>query len=134
MASGSMTILTGIDVNAVHRFLSQESYWARGGTRETVQQLVRAASRVVGPYRDGQQVGFARAVTDGVSFAYLADVDVLAEFRLTGMGIALVREMVEHGPFAAQRWLLHTADAHALYERVGFARPPDSAMERPRDG
>jgi ribosomal protein S18 acetylase RimI-like enzyme len=119
-----------VDVDAVHRFLACESYWARGRPRETVARLVREAQRVVGLYRDGRQVGFCRAVTDGTAFAYLADVYVLPECRGRGLGVELVREMVENGPYARLRWMLHTADAHALYERFGFRHPDEKAMER----
>lgn len=119
-----------VDVDAVHRFLSEEAYWARGRPRETVERLVREASRVVGIYRDGRQVGFARAFTDGVSIAYLADVYVLPEFRGRGLGVELVREIVEGSPFADRKWLLHTADAHALYARFGFAPPSERVLER----
>jgi hypothetical protein len=66
-----------VDLDEVHRFLSTEAYWALGRTRETVERLVREAQRVVGLYRDGRQVGFCRAFTDGVAVAYLADVYVL---------------------------------------------------------
>lgn len=119
-----------VDVDAVHRYLSEESYWARGRPRETVERLVREAQRVVGLYLDGRQVGFCRAATDGVSYVYLADVYVLPEFRGRGLGVELVREMVENGPYAGVRWLLHTEDAHALYERLGFAEPDRKVMER----
>lgn len=121
-----------IDVDAVHRFLAEESYWARGRPRETVERLVHESTRVVGLYRDGRQVGFARAVTDGVAFAYLADVYVLPEFRGRGLGAELVAEMVERGPYARVRWLLHTRDASRLYERSGFDSPGDWLMERGR--
>ena len=119
-----------VDVDAVHRFLSEEAYWARGRPRETVERLVREASRVVGIYRDGGQVGFARAFTDGVSIAYLADVYVLPEFRGRGLGVQLVREIVEGSPFAGRKWLLHTADAHGLYARFGFGPPSERVLER----
>jgi ribosomal protein S18 acetylase RimI-like enzyme len=78
-------------------------------------------------------VGFARAVTDGVAFVYLADVYVLAEHRGQGLGVELVREMVENGPYAQLTWLLHTRDAHELYRRFGFADPGERAMERRLD-
>jgi GNAT superfamily N-acetyltransferase len=119
-----------VDVAAVHRYLSQESYWARGRPRETVERLVREAQRVVGLYLDGRQVGFCRAATDGVSYVYLADVYVLPAFRGRGLGVELVREMVENGRYAGLRWLLHTEDAHALYGRFGFAVPDRRVMER----
>jgi len=119
-----------VDVDAVHAYLAGESYWAKGRSRETVDRLVREASRVVGLYKDGGQVGFCRAVTDGAAFVYLADVYVLPEHRGRGLGVELVREMVEHGPFADLRWLLHTVDAHSLYERFGFGPPSERSMER----
>jgi GNAT superfamily N-acetyltransferase len=120
-----------VDVDAVHRFLSQDAYWARGRSRELVERLVREADRVVGLYLDTRQVGFCRAVTDGAVFAYLADVYVLPEHRGGGLGVELVREMVERGPFAHLRWLLHTQDAHALYAKLGFAPPDFKLLERP---
>jgi ribosomal protein S18 acetylase RimI-like enzyme len=120
-----------VDVDAVHDFLAS-SYWAEGRPRETVERLVRESQRVVGLYEGDRQAGFARAFTDGASFVYLADVYVLPEYRGRGLGVALVREMVEHGPFEGLRWLLHTRDAHDLYRRVGFGEPSDRLMERPR--
>jgi GNAT superfamily N-acetyltransferase len=120
-----------VDIDAVHRFLAEESYWARGRPREVVERLVREASRVVGLYHDGRQVGFSRTVfSEGLGFAYLADVYVLPEFRGRGHGVTLVRASVDEGPFAKQRWLLHTDDAHALYERFGFGPPGPRLMER----
>jgi GNAT superfamily N-acetyltransferase len=79
-----------IDVQAVHDFLANESYWARGRPLEVVQRLVAEAVRVVGLYDDRRQVGFARASTDGTSYVYLADVYVLPEYRGRGLGIELV--------------------------------------------
>jgi ribosomal protein S18 acetylase RimI-like enzyme len=119
-----------VDVYEVHRFLSTEAYWALGRRHETVERLVREASRVVGVYAGERQVGFARAVTDGVSFVYLADVYVVPELRGRGIGGELVREMVENGPYADRKWLLHTADAHGLYRRFGFGPPSERVMER----
>jgi GNAT superfamily N-acetyltransferase len=119
-----------IDVDAVHAFLTQ-SYWARGRSRHTVERLVREAQRVVGLYHDGRQVGFCRAVSDDASVTYLADVYVLAEHRGRGLGVELVLEMIENGPYARRRWLLHTGDAHDLYRRFGFRPPGERLMERP---
>jgi len=119
-----------IDVKAVHRYLSEESYWAAERELETVERLVREAARVIGLYHDGAQIGFARAVTDGVAAAYLADVYVLPDYRGQGLGEELLREMVEHGSLANVRWLLHTRDAHALYARLGFGPPGRRLMER----
>jgi len=120
-----------IDVEAVHRFISEESYWAPGRDYDAQERLVREAARVVGLYYDGRQVGFCRAVAAfGLSFVYLADVYVLAELRGRGLGVELVREMVESGPYADRPWLLHTSDAHALYAKLGFAAPDARLMER----
>jgi GNAT superfamily N-acetyltransferase len=121
-----------IDLDAVHDFVANHSYWAPGRPRDEQERLVREAQRVVGLYHDGRQIGFARAVSDGASITYLADVYVLPEYRGRGLGVELVREMVENGPYADKRWLLHTADAHALYEKFGFGAPSDRVMERPR--
>ena len=120
-----------IDVAEVWRFLSKESYWAKGRPYEIQQRLVRAASRVVGLYHEDKQVGFARTVSDGVAFAYLADVYVLPEYRGRGFGAMIVRFSVDEGPFAHLRWVLHTVDAHGLYKKFGFAPPNARALERP---
>lgn len=120
-----------VDVDAVHDFISNHSYWAPGRPRDYQQELIEGSIRVVGVYHDGKQVGFARAVGDA-HLVYLADVYVLPEHRGSGLGVELVREMIDNGPFAASRWLLHTQDAHALYEKFGFAPPSDRVMERPR--
>ena len=119
-----------LDRVAVHAYLKR-SYWATGRTRERQDALIAASERVVGLYRDGAQVGFARGVDCfGAGFMYLADVYVLEEHRGGGRGVDLVREMIENGPFADRRWVLHTRDAHGLYEKFGFA-PNERLLERP---
>jgi len=120
-----------IDLAEVHRFLSEEAYWARGRPRETVERLVREASRVVGLYDGDRQIGFCRAFSDGLALAYLADVYVLPEYRGSGLGEELVREMVENGPLAHVKWILHTEDMHPLYRKFGFAEPNYKVLERP---
>jgi GNAT superfamily N-acetyltransferase len=123
-----------VDVDAVHRYLSEESYWAAGRPRETVEALVRGASRVVGVYQGSDQVGFARAVSDEHTIAYLADVYVLSEHRGQGLGKELVREIVDGSPFANVRWFLQTGDAHDFYRQIGFGPPGERLMERPAGG
>lgn len=123
-----------IDLDEVHRYLAEESYWAEGRSHETVDALVRGATRVVGVYHEERQVGFARAVSDGHTVAYLADVYVLPEHRGRGLGKQLVGEIVDGSSFANVRWLLHTADAHELYAQVGFGEPGERLMERPAGG
>ena len=121
-----------IDVAAVHRYISEESYWAQARSVEVMEELVHGAARVVGLYApSGEQVGFARVVSDGRTVAYLADVYVLPEHRRAGLGRRMVRVMVEEGPGRDFRWLLHTADAHGLYTSFGFAPPDGTLMERP---
>jgi ribosomal protein S18 acetylase RimI-like enzyme len=119
-----------IDRAEVHRFLSEESYWASGRPRETQDRLIDEATRVVGLYDGDRQIGFCRAFTDGTSIAYLADVYVLADYRGRGLGEELVREMVDNGPFANVKWLLHTTDMHRLYRKLGFGEPSQKVMER----
>ena len=119
-----------IDRAEVHRYLCDESYWAAGRPRETQDRLIAEATRVVGLYDGARQIGFCRAVTDGVSFVYLADVYVLEEYRGRGLGEALVREMVERGDVTHLKWLLHTSDMHPLYRKLGFDVPNAKVMER----
>lgn len=127
-----------IDVDAVHAFISEESYWGHGRPRERVDRTIRGSARVLGLYRGGEQVGFARAVSDGETVAYLADVYVLGAYRGRGLGLELVREIVDGGGAGAispsVRWLLHTADAQGLYAKLGFAEdlPTYPLMERAR--
>ncbi|HZQ82380.1 MAG TPA: GNAT family N-acetyltransferase [Gaiellaceae bacterium] len=119
-----------IDRAAVHRYLSDESYWAKGRPRETQDRLIEEASRVVGLYDGDDQIGFCRAFTDGLALAYLADVYVLEAYRGRGLGEELVREMVENGPYANVKWMLHTTDMHPLYRKLGFGEPSQKVMER----
>ena len=119
-----------IDLAVVHDYLANESYWARGRPYEVVERLVQEAQRVVGLYDGDRQIGFARAFTDGVSLVYLADVYVLPEYRRRGLGVELIREMVDNGPLAGLRWILHTRDAHGLYAKFGFGEPSERVMER----
>jgi GNAT superfamily N-acetyltransferase len=119
-----------VDIDAVHDFLANHSYWARGRRRDVVERLVREATRVIGLYSGDEQVGFAREVSDGEVFAYLADVYVLPEHRGRRLGVELVREAVDGSPRRELRWLLGTADAHELYEKLGFGPVSSIMMER----
>jgi GNAT superfamily N-acetyltransferase len=118
-----------IDSEAVHAYLTR-SYWAEGRSREVQDALIDSAARVVGLYKDGSQVGFSRAISDGHVQSYLADVYVLEEHRGRGLGVELVRFSVEEGPLARTKWYLHTRDAHDLYRRFGFTEPSERALER----
>ena len=121
-----------IDVDVVWAFLSTSAYWGTWRDRREVERQIATAWRVVGCYHpDDGLVGFARAVSDGVALAYLADVFVLPDHRGHGLGERIVEAMIDHGPGAAFRWLLHTDDAHDLYRKFGFHEPDRTAMERP---
>jgi N-acetyltransferase len=124
-----------VDAAAAVAFLTTQAYWGRWRGEPDIRRQIAQAWRVTGAYdRAGAMVGFARAFGDGGS-AYLADVFVLPGHRGAGLGQAIVAMMVEGGPGAGSRWMLHTADAHGLYRRFGFASPSARYLERPgRDG
>jgi N-acetyltransferase len=123
-----------VDAEAAVAFLTTQAYWARWRGAGDIKQQFAEAWRVVGAYgRTGAMVGFARAFGDGGS-AYLADVYVLPEHRGAGLGKAIVRMMIEDGPGAGWRWMLHTSDAHGLYRQFGFARPSGRYLERAASG
>jgi len=135
IADGRIAILTDdpsrIDADALWQFLSQDAYWHPWRSRDDVERQVAASWRVVSAHVDGAMVGFARAISDGVALAYLADVYVTPDVRGLGLGQALMRLMIDDGPGADFRWMLHTLDAHGLYRRFGFVEAPASYMERP---
>lgn len=122
-----------VDRDAAWSFLSQ-AYWNGTRTRDEFDRQLDGAWRLVGVYdtATGALHGFARALSDGVSTAYLADVFVLPETRGSGLGAAVVTAMIDDGPGTGMRWLLHTRDAHGLYARFGFAPPDDRLLERPK--
>jgi GNAT superfamily N-acetyltransferase len=121
-----------IDRDVVWRFLTEQAYWGRWRDREIVEKQIDASWRTVGCYAaDGAMVAFARAISDGISLAYLADVFVVPEHRGQGLGVALIDFMIEKGPGAHFRWMLHTGDAHGLYAKAGFRAPDSTFLERP---
>ncbi|HMN29297.1 MAG TPA: GNAT family N-acetyltransferase [Caldilineaceae bacterium] len=132
---GQYTVSTDrcrIDIGVVHRFLAEESYWAKGRALSVIERSVEN-SLCFGLY-DGQnsQVGFARAITDFATYGYLADVFVLRPHRGQGLGKWLVNCVLEHPELRGLcAWGLRTLDAHSLYTRYGFAslNRPEMAME-----
>jgi GNAT superfamily N-acetyltransferase len=115
-----------LELDVIHRFLSEESYWAPGVTREVVERSIEN-SICFGLHGASEQVGFARVVTDRAAFAYLADVFVLPDHRGRGLGKWLVETVLSYPDLQnLRRFFLGTADAHSLYERYGF-RPIDPA-------
>jgi GNAT superfamily N-acetyltransferase len=120
-----------VDVGAVHRWLSEESYWAAGRPLEIVERSI-SGSVALGCYApDGSQVGVCRWVTDSATFAWLCDVFVDRSVRGLGLGVFMVGAAMDHPAVQGLRLLLlGTRDAHSLYSRFGFSSPTRSFMER----
>jgi GNAT superfamily N-acetyltransferase len=117
-----------LDLDLVHRFLSQEAYWSPGVSRDVVERSIERSLNF-GLYYGDEQVGFARVVTDYATFAWVADVFVLEPHRGRELGKWLMATVVSHPELSSlRRWMLATADAHGLYEPLGF-RP---VAEHPR--
>ncbi len=122
-----------LDVDAIHDFLSNESYWAGNRSREQTETAI-ANSICFGVYDGERQIGFARVVSDKATFAYLGDVYILDEYRGQGLSKWLMQVIVDHSELQGlRRWVLATKDAHGLYEKYGFHAfvHPDRWMERP---
>ena len=121
-----------LDREAVHRFISTQSYWALGVPRTTLDRAIDH-SLCLGLYRGTAQAGFARVVTDRATFAYLCDVYVEPAHRDHGLGTWLIECVVAHPDLQGlRRFCLMTRDAHSLYAKYGFKPMPDPArfMER----
>ena len=115
-----------LDLDLIHRFLSEEAYWSPGVPREVVERSIDGSLNF-GLYLGAEQVGFARVVTDYATIAWLADVFVVDAYRGHGLGRWLVETVLGHPDLQGmRRWILGTADAHGLYERYGF-KPADPA-------
>ncbi|MDH6118312.1 GNAT family N-acetyltransferase [Kitasatospora sp. GAS204B] len=111
-----------LDPDLIHRWLSEDSYWALGRSREQQDRAV-AGSLNFGVYRTatGSQLGYARVITDRVTFAWLCDVYIAREARGLGLGTALATAVRDHlAPWGLRRVMLNTADAHEVYAKVGF--------------
>ena len=125
-----------LNLDLIHRYLSEESYWARGRARALVERSI-AHSLPLGAYApSGEQVGFAMVVGDRTVFALLSNLFVLPAWRGRKLGEALVRAALEHPELATvTRWALNTDDAHGLYAKFGFQPTPPSpaAMELRRE-
>ncbi len=120
-----------LHVEQVHAWLAG-SYWSPGIDRSLVERAI-AGSHCLGAYRDGAQVGFARAITDHATFAWIADVWVDEAARGQGLGQRMVRWFVERPELQGIRRVgLVTLDAHGVYEKIGFHSllRPERFMER----
>jgi len=122
-----------LNLDLIHDFLSNQTYWAAGRSLEVVERSIEN-SLPFGIYQGNVQVGFARVVTDYATFAWIADVFVLPEHRGLGLSKWLVEVMLAHPQLQGfRRWVLSTKDAHGVYERFGFIKlhRPERWMERP---
>ena len=111
-----------LDAPLIHRWLSQDAYWALGRSLEK-QDLAIANSLNFGVYAtgSGEQVGYARVITDRATFAWLCDVYIDPAARGQGLGTALAAAVRDYlAPYALRRVLLATADAHGVYAKIGF--------------
>jgi GNAT superfamily N-acetyltransferase len=129
-----------LDLDVIHTFLSEQSYWARGIPRDVVARSI-GHSVCFGVYTmensqsnlDRRQIGFARVTTDRATFAYLADVFILPEHRGRGLSKRLMEAVLAHPDLQGlRRWMLATADAHELYRKFGFGllSKPELFMQR----
>ena len=112
--------LKRIDWPRVHSWLTA-SYWSPGITPDRVLRAAQHSAMVLSTFREDQQVGYLRVVSDKTRFAYLCDVWIDVDHRGKGLARALVSYALEHPDFATTPWLLATADAHGLYLTLGFA-------------
>lgn len=131
MAIRISTDRADVDLDIVHAFLSQEAYWSKNIPRTVVEKSIEN-SYCFSAFIADKQIGFARVVSDAATFAYLADVFVLPEFRGQGISKKLMQSVQSHPELQGlRRWMLMTADAHKLYESCGFSAlaKPGRAME-----
>ena len=131
---GDFSITTNpedLQVDAILDYLQNDSYWAQNRTEEQMKNIIEN-SLCFGLYKDENQIGFARVVTDYATFAYLGDVYVLPEFQGNGLGTWLMEIVINHPDLQGfRRWVLATRDAHKLYEKFGFTelKHPERWME-----
>jgi GNAT superfamily N-acetyltransferase len=126
-----------VELAAVHRWLS-ETYWSPGVAREVVERAAAHSSLVIGVYREGEQVGYCRVVSDRATFAWVADVFVDRAHRGRGLAKEMVKFALAHPEHQGlRRWMLATRDAHAVYAEVGFGpldKPESMMVHRPVAG
>lgn len=121
-----------LQFDRVHKFLSEQAYWCLGIPRETVEKAARG-SLCFGLYTDaGVQIGYARIVTDGATFAWLCDLYVEKQYQGKGFGKQLMEYIMgEPSLKGLRRICLATKDAHSLYKKYGFkvTETPENWME-----
>jgi GNAT superfamily N-acetyltransferase len=120
-----------IDFDRVYHYLEHDSYWAKGVTAERLKRAIENSMCFV-ILKQNELAGFARVVTDKATFAYICDVFVLEQHRRLGLSKWLMQTIMQHPELQGlRRWSLATADAHGLYEQVGFVplSKPENWME-----
>ena len=125
------TDITTFDLALVHRFLAQESTWAKDIPFATVERSLQH-SLCFGGFENNQQIAFARVVTDRATYAYLLDVFVVSEQRGKGHSKTLIQAVMDHPDLQGlRRFMLASSNARGLYQRFGFAAPtkPEILME-----
>ncbi len=132
---GDYTVSTNprkLNLDVIHEFLSRDSYWAKNRSRSLVERSLEHSLNF-GIYRADRQIGFARVVTDYATFAWLADVFIIEEYRGQALGKWLIETVISFEPLQGlRRWILATRDAHELYRKFGFSvvDQPDQWMEK----
>lgn len=127
---------TRIDVDIVHQYLAEESYWAKGRTIDVVRKSIRNSHCLAAYTENGEMAAFARVITDWATMYYICDLFVLAGHRRRGLGKELVRRITSHPVLEGLAGMLLTADAHGLYSQYGFEQSEEVSkrfMRRPRD-
>lgn len=119
-----------LNIDVIHQYLSLESYWAMNIPRMVLERSIRN-SLCFGVYQEEKQIGFARLITDKATFAYLADVFILEDYRKKGLSKWLMETIQSHPELQGlRRWLLGTRDAHGLYEQFGWAVLDEDTRKR----
>jgi GNAT superfamily N-acetyltransferase len=120
-----------LDLSVIYGFLTT-SYWAEGIPIETVEKSIEHSLNF-GVYKAGEQIGFARVITDYATYAYIGDVFILEDYRGQGLSKWLMQAIASHPELQGlRRWSLLTRDAHGLYQQSGFTQPqnPERYMEK----
>ena len=108
-----------MDIDLIHSFLNR-TYWAEGISKEIIRRSIEG-SMCFGVFENDKQVGFARMITDKATFAYLADVFIIEEYRGRGLSKWLMQVIMSHPDLQGlRRMILATKDAHGLYKQFGF--------------
>ena len=124
-----------LNLEFIHSFLSTKAYWAMGRSLDIVERTIQN-SLPFGVFEGSKQIGFARVVTDFATFAWIADVFIVEEYRGRGLGVWLIEIISSHPQLQGfRRWILATRDAHDLYRRFGFTElaNPQRYMEKLSD-